>query len=92
VILLAADDPAFAQACSERLRRARHAVAVSTTEGAAAVIARLHPDVVVVDAGRGEGATAELLACLDSTRPTIMLLNHGSLDDVMAAVDALDSS
>jgi hypothetical protein len=59
--------------------------------GAAAVIARLRPDVVLVDAVPGGESTDELLARLGAAQPTIMLLNHGSLDDVLAAVDAIDS-
>jgi DNA-binding response OmpR family regulator len=86
VILLVSPDPAFARTYAHRLAIARHrTVTVGTAADALLELERRRFDVILLEAGV---ADEQLLAHLDRT-PTIVLLNHTGLDDVLAAVDAI---
>ena len=92
MILVVTADAPLSSECSRRLAAAGHKiVAAGSPDDAVALATRLRPDVMLLDAELGAHASAELSARLGSTLPTIMLLNRGSLDDVMAALDAIDA-
>jgi DNA-binding response OmpR family regulator len=91
MILLVTADAPLSSECARRLAVAGHKIiAARSADEAIVQAARLRPDVVMLDGELGAHASAELGARLGSTLPTILLLNRGGLDDVMAALDAID--
>jgi len=88
MVLLVTADPEFTRSFARRLASSGHRTAtVRDAAQAQAEVERLHPDVVLVDGTVRDDA--QLLQRLQPATPTILLLNRSSLDDVLAAVDAI---